>query len=239
MAGQPAEKAPHHSRPCRRIKMAWNCFGDVLSQTVAGVRDRRHLRSYIAVITYHACSEYFREDYPARSGLRNRIHYFLTHHSEYAVWQSAARTQSAVSCAGATRRWRQRPWKSSRIGRGAQAPRLWSEWIRKPGVPCSLPFFRCWPRPRHWTRPGDKLWVPVQLQRLWIENPAITAPAALSVSAQSHKRGARSLPEQRNRDLQRAFRATEAKNQSGRRQRKQRALACPATTRPVQPSASL
>src|SRR5439155_11237624 len=28
------------------------------------------------------------DKYPARSSLRNRIHYFLTHHAEYAVWQA-------------------------------------------------------------------------------------------------------------------------------------------------------
>jgi hypothetical protein len=238
MAGQPAEKAPHHSRPERRIKMAWNCSVTSGSnccrspgQTTPAIVHRCHHLSRLLGVLSRRLSRAVRpeESYP------------LLPHASFRVCRLAVGNEDTVggSCTGATRRWRQRPWKSSRIGRGAQAPRLWSEWIRKPGVPCSLPFFRCWPRPRHWTRPGDKLWVPVQLQRLWIENPAITAPAALSVSAQSHKRGARSLPEQRNRDLQRAFRATEAKNQSGRRQRKQRALACPATTRPVQPSASL
>src|SRR6266699_3449665 len=65
-------------------------FGDVwvklLQEMESG--DIRSIRSYAAVITYHACSEYFREKYPARSSLRNRVHYFLTHHAEYSVWQT-------------------------------------------------------------------------------------------------------------------------------------------------------
>ena len=65
-------------------------FGDVwvklLQEAATGAV--RNIRSYAAVITYHACSEYFRQKYPARSSLRNRIHYFLTHHHEYAVWES-------------------------------------------------------------------------------------------------------------------------------------------------------
>lgn len=63
-------------------------FGDVwvkLLREPAG-EGIRNVRAYAAVIAYHACSEYFREKYPARSSLRNRIHYFLTHHPAYAVW---------------------------------------------------------------------------------------------------------------------------------------------------------
>ena len=65
-------------------------FGDVWVKLLQEARTDaiRNIRSYAAVIAYHACSEYFREKYPARSSLRNRIHYFLTHHPEYAVWES-------------------------------------------------------------------------------------------------------------------------------------------------------
>jgi len=65
-------------------------FGDVWVKLLqeTGTDAIRNVRSYAAVIAYHACSEYFREKYPARSSLRNRVHYFLTHHPEYAVWQS-------------------------------------------------------------------------------------------------------------------------------------------------------
>src|SRR5260370_5035383 len=71
----------------RENQNALELFGDVwvklLQEPADGIRNAR---SYAAVITYHACSEYFRDKYPARSSLRNRVHYFLTHHSQYAVW---------------------------------------------------------------------------------------------------------------------------------------------------------
>ncbi len=65
-------------------------FGDVWVKLLAeaGGDAIRNVRSYAAVIAYHACSEYIRDKYPARTSLRNRIHYFLTHHPDYAVWES-------------------------------------------------------------------------------------------------------------------------------------------------------
>ena len=74
----------------RENQNALELFGDVWVKLLRepsgdGIRN---LRSYAAVITYHACSEYFREKYPARSSLRNRAHYFLTHHPSYAVWDN-------------------------------------------------------------------------------------------------------------------------------------------------------
>ncbi len=63
-------------------------FGDVWVKLLQEQGDNgvRNVRSYAAVVTYHACSEYFRGKYPARSSLRNSAHYFLTHHSKYQVW---------------------------------------------------------------------------------------------------------------------------------------------------------
>jgi hypothetical protein len=71
----------------RENQNALELFGDVWVKLLQEPADSiRNARSYAAVIAYHACSEYFRDKYPARSSLRNRVHYFLTHHSRYAVW---------------------------------------------------------------------------------------------------------------------------------------------------------
>lgn len=71
----------------RENQNALELFGDVWVKLLQEPSDSiRSARSYAAVITYHACSEYFRDKYPARSSLRNRAHYFLTHHPQYAVW---------------------------------------------------------------------------------------------------------------------------------------------------------
>jgi hypothetical protein len=44
-------------------------------------------RKYTAVVCYHACAEYYQKRYPRRTGLKNSLRYFLTHVSEYAVWE--------------------------------------------------------------------------------------------------------------------------------------------------------
>jgi len=43
---------------------------------------------YVAVVTHNACNDYFREKYPERSRLKNRLRYLLTHHAAFAVWES-------------------------------------------------------------------------------------------------------------------------------------------------------
>lgn len=46
-----------------------------------------NFRSYAAVITHHACSEYLRQKHPARNRLKNRLRYLLTHQPAFALWE--------------------------------------------------------------------------------------------------------------------------------------------------------
>jgi DNA-directed RNA polymerase specialized sigma24 family protein len=46
-----------------------------------------NFRSYVAVITHNACSEYLRRKYPERSRLKNRLRYLLTHQPTFALWE--------------------------------------------------------------------------------------------------------------------------------------------------------
>jgi RNA polymerase sigma factor (sigma-70 family) len=50
-----------------------------------------NFKSYVAVITYHACYEHFRQKYPQRHGLKNRLRYLLTHNDGLAIWEGADR----------------------------------------------------------------------------------------------------------------------------------------------------
>jgi RNA polymerase sigma factor (sigma-70 family) len=43
--------------------------------------------SYVATAAYNACSSYLRRKYPARSRLRDRLRYILSHHEQLAIWQ--------------------------------------------------------------------------------------------------------------------------------------------------------
>lgn len=47
----------------------------------------RNFRSYVAVVTHNACSEYLRRKYPERSRLKNRLRYLLTHQPALALWE--------------------------------------------------------------------------------------------------------------------------------------------------------
>src|SRR6266567_3576286 len=111
-------------------------FGDVWVKLLqeTGADAIRNVRSCAAVIAYHACSEYFREKHPARSSLRNRVHYFLTHHPEYAVWQS-----DDGDLVGGFAFWRDQkiePAAAEKLSDLApgRAQNLWSEWRPKTGM---------------------------------------------------------------------------------------------------------
>lgn len=43
--------------------------------------------SYVATAAYNACGSYLRRKYPARSRLRDKLRYILSHHKQLAIWQ--------------------------------------------------------------------------------------------------------------------------------------------------------
>jgi len=43
---------------------------------------------YVAVVTHNACNDYFRERFPERSRLKNRLRYLLKHHDAFTLWES-------------------------------------------------------------------------------------------------------------------------------------------------------
>jgi hypothetical protein len=45
-------------------------------------------RGYVAVVTYHSCYALLRRKYPERHRLKNRLRYLLTHHENFALWES-------------------------------------------------------------------------------------------------------------------------------------------------------
>lgn len=46
----------------------------------------RHFRDYIAVLSYNACSHYFRRKYPFRQMLKCRLRYILSHDGSLSIW---------------------------------------------------------------------------------------------------------------------------------------------------------
>jgi hypothetical protein len=48
----------------------------------------RDFSAYAAVAAFHGCNEYFRQCYPRRYRLRNRLRYLLTKNGQFALWQS-------------------------------------------------------------------------------------------------------------------------------------------------------
>ncbi|HYM00900.1 MAG TPA: hypothetical protein VEZ90_18225 [Blastocatellia bacterium] len=47
----------------------------------------QNFRGFVAVVAYRACASYLRKKHPLRSSLRARIHYTLSHHSDFAIWK--------------------------------------------------------------------------------------------------------------------------------------------------------
>ena len=68
--------------------------------------------SYVATVAYNACSSYLRAKYPARSRLRNKLRYILSHHEQFAIWQAE---QRMWLCGFAS--WRNQVWSCRSAGR--------------------------------------------------------------------------------------------------------------------------
>lgn len=73
---------------------------EIVVQLLARLRDSKlqpggdeigDFRSYVAVVTYHACHQHLRQKYPQRWRLKNRLRYLLTHREDFALWESAER----------------------------------------------------------------------------------------------------------------------------------------------------
>jgi RNA polymerase sigma factor (sigma-70 family) len=47
----------------------------------------RDFRGYAAVVAHHACNQYFRDKFPRRTQLQNKLRYLLNHNSDYALWK--------------------------------------------------------------------------------------------------------------------------------------------------------
>ena len=48
-----------------------------------------NFRSYVAVVTFHACARYLNQKNPQRGQLKRRLRYLLTTRTDFALWQSA------------------------------------------------------------------------------------------------------------------------------------------------------
>lgn len=51
-------------------------------------KEIQDVKSYAAVVAYHACAQYLRNRYPAHMRLMNKVRYFLTHEPGFAAWET-------------------------------------------------------------------------------------------------------------------------------------------------------
>lgn len=61
-----------------------------LNELKAELSDKviNNFRSYVAVITFHACYKYFRRKHPQRGQLKDRLRYLLNNRPNFALWQT-------------------------------------------------------------------------------------------------------------------------------------------------------
>lgn len=78
---------------------AEDLYSEVILQVLVRLRGLRedfdgqqavlNLKSYVAGLTHHVCSDYFRRKNPQRRRLWNSLRYLLAHHSSFAVWEGS------------------------------------------------------------------------------------------------------------------------------------------------------
>ena len=77
---------------------------DALVQVLAEVRKFRRdseghpifdVRGLAAVIAHRACARWMRRNFPARHAFKNRLHYLLSKHPDFALWPNEQRTMMA------------------------------------------------------------------------------------------------------------------------------------------------
>ena len=75
---------------------ALELFGDVCADLVAelralhadGARSVTNFRNYVAGVAFNACYRHLRRKYPQRHSLKTRVRYLLTHHADFALWET-------------------------------------------------------------------------------------------------------------------------------------------------------
>jgi len=55
----------------------------------ADTANLEHPREYAAVVAYHSCAEYLRQKRAPRRRLQLKLQYFLSHHPDFAIWETA------------------------------------------------------------------------------------------------------------------------------------------------------
>jgi hypothetical protein len=55
----------------------------------AGDKVINNFRSYVAVITFHACYKYFRRKHPQRGQLKDKLRYLLNSRPRFSLWQTS------------------------------------------------------------------------------------------------------------------------------------------------------
>lgn len=72
-----------------------------IGESSLGDSDVSDLKAYATTVAYNLWSDYLRRRNPRRTSLKNRLRYFLSHASEYAIWEGP---ESALWCG--LRAWR-------------------------------------------------------------------------------------------------------------------------------------
>ncbi len=77
----------------RENQEAQDLVQDVLAELAEAIVARGDkigdLKSYAAVVAYHACAQHLRDRFPAHTRLKNKLRYFLNHEPGFAVWETS------------------------------------------------------------------------------------------------------------------------------------------------------
>ena len=114
---------------------AGDLFNDIVVNLVSRLRQIKHnpaeagiadFRSYVAATAYNACNLYFRQKFPRRSRLKNRLRYLLSHYPDFALWTTDA---SGMLCGLAAWQEQTRYASAGLLEKIRQDPGEWTEQV--------------------------------------------------------------------------------------------------------------
>jgi DNA-directed RNA polymerase specialized sigma24 family protein len=91
------QRVPVESGSSHAVQDLEDVHGEVVVEVLSVLRDLktspdtrpiRDFRSYVAAITFRACSEYLRKKRPLRASLKDKLRYALNRSPEFALWKN-------------------------------------------------------------------------------------------------------------------------------------------------------
>lgn len=126
---------------------AQDLCGDIMLQVMNRLREIRtdpdkkiinHFAAYIAMIAHSVCNEYFRQKFPQRTRLRNRIRYLLTHHEDFFLQKTGKRKWIASLSVWKNKTTINQNFSAAEIGQSSELSEVVRSILQQSGAPIAF-----------------------------------------------------------------------------------------------------